>query len=99
MEDPSGLAYLTTYTYGANNGLHNVTQGSQQRIFYRDTLNRVFAAGLPESGLTFYTYDNVGNLVSTTDARGTIKNYSYDAINRLTKIWHSDGTPTSKYSY
>ena len=99
VDDPGGLAYLTTYTYGANDGLHNVTQGSQQRIFYRDTLNRVFATQEPETGFTFYYYDNVGNLSSVTDARGTIKNYYYDAINRLTKIWHSDGTPTSRYSY
>ena len=46
--------------------------------------------------LTFsYTYDNMGNIVTYTDANGTAT-YTYDDLGQLTK---AEGTETYEYSY
>jgi RHS repeat-associated protein len=61
------------------------------------------ATSLP-SGVVSYTYDANGNLTTKTDARGVVANYSpsqspIDALNRVTAISYSDGTPTVQYFY
>lgn len=48
IEDPSGLAYQTEYTYDALNNLRMVVQGSQRRYFMFDSLSRVIRAKNPE---------------------------------------------------
>ncbi len=98
-EDPGGLNYVTNYTIGVNNTLQKVTQGSQTRVFFYDSLERLTAAGNPESGTSSYTYDNVGNVSSKTDNRSITTAYSYDALNRVTGKSYSDGTPTVTYGY
>jgi RHS repeat-associated protein len=40
-----------------------------------------------------YTYDNNGNIVTKTDARGVTATYVYDNINRNTNVSYSDATP------
>lgn len=40
----------------------------------------------PDTGKTYNTVNAVGNIVQRKDARGVISRYSYDALNRLTKI-------------
>ena len=47
-EDPSGLNYLTSYTYDALDNLTTVTQGTQQRFFMYDSLKRPIRARNPE---------------------------------------------------
>src|ERR1700741_342998 len=37
-----------------------------------------------------YQYDSVGNLIQKTDARGVTSSYTYDNLNRVTSIDHSD---------
>ncbi len=83
-EDPSGLAYVTTYTYDALSNLTQVTQGSQPRTFNYSSLSRLTSATNPESGTMSYQYDGNGNLTQRTDARGTVTAYVYDPLNRLT---------------
>jgi RHS repeat-associated protein len=51
----------------------------------------------PDSGTTVSTYDSGGNLKTTTDARGALATYSYDALNRVTQIAYSDQTITLTY--
>lgn len=47
-----------------------------------------------------YTYDNNGNLTTKTTARNTTATYSYDALNRNTRIAYNDGyTPTDDHYY
>ena len=53
----------------------------------------------PESGSTTYTYDDNGNVISKTDARGLITTNEYDALNRVTKTRYSDSTLWSFFSY
>ena len=42
----------------------------------------------PDRGETFYQYDDVGNLLELTDAKGQLIRYAYDAANRpLSEQW------------
>ncbi len=99
MEDPSGLAYVTGYAYGADNTLQEVAQGGQTRTFTYDMLARLKTATNPESGAVTYTYDNNGNVQSRVDARNVTTNYFYDALNRLHLKTYSDGTASITYNY
>ena len=49
-----------------------------------------------------YSYDNNGNLVSKTDARGVVSTYTYDALNRNTSVTYTNdpaNTPTVTRTY
>ncbi|MGY0194099.1 RHS repeat-associated core domain-containing protein [Leptothrix sp. BB-4] len=48
----------------------------------------------PDTGTTSSTFDAAGNLKTRTDARGKQVLYSYDALNRLTKIDYPTGVDT-----
>jgi len=100
-EDPSGLNYLTSYSYDALDNLTNVTQGVQSRSFVYDSLKRLTSAANPESGTISFQYDANGNLTQKTDARipAVTTTFVYDALNRLTNRSYSDGTPAVAYSY
>ncbi|MGH3426492.1 MAG: hypothetical protein ACRDQZ_02780, partial [Mycobacteriales bacterium] len=74
------------------------------RRFTYDSLSHLLTAANPESGTITYTYDNDGNLLTKTDARGVTANYSplespIDAIHRVTKITYTDGTPARRFLY
>ncbi|MEZ5403663.1 MAG: RHS repeat-associated core domain-containing protein [Bryobacteraceae bacterium] len=104
----SGTA-SATYTYDVLDNLVFVQQGSQSRQFVYTSLSRLKTATNPETGAISYKYDPIGNLVSRTDARGTVCNGSwtgitctangYDRLNRVTKTTYSDSTPQIIYSY
>ena len=49
----------------------------------------------PESGTTSYQYDDNGNLIVKTDARGVSLHNSYDSINRITRRWYNDSNSPS----
>jgi RHS repeat-associated protein len=99
--------FQTTYTYDVLDDLASVIQGtSHNRTFVYDSLKRLTSSQNPETGTTpvLYTYDANGNVVTKTDARGTIINYSptsnpIDQLNRVTSKTYSDGTPTVVYYY
>jgi RHS repeat-associated protein len=48
VEDPSGLAYQTDYSYDALGNLRIVAQGTQYRYFMYDSLSRLIRAKIPE---------------------------------------------------
>src|ERR1041385_4764841 len=98
-EDPSGLNYQTSYTYDVLNDLTQVSQGSQTRTFVYDSLKRLTSATNPENGTAGYTYDNNGNLLTRTDARGVVTTIAYDVLNRPASKTYSDGTPNIAYFY
>ena len=106
-EAPSGVNFQTTYTYDALDDLMSVVQGTtHNRSFVYDSLKRLTSSTNPETGTTpvTYAYDANGNVVTKTDARGTIINYSptsnpIDQLNRVTSKTYSDGTPTVVYAY
>src|ERR1044072_482577 len=89
-EDPAVLNYQTTYAFDALDNLTTVTQDSQTRTFVYDSLSRLRSAANPESGTTLYEYDENGNLTQKKDAREIVTTYTFDALNRNTKINYSD---------
>ena len=44
-------------------------------------------------------YNSYGLLTRSSDARGVLADFSYDALNRLTLVDYSDSTPDARYYY
>src|SRR5262249_51924317 len=53
------------------------------------------SASSPESGTVNYQYDNNGNLLVKTDARGASAHYEYDALNRVKRRWYNGSSSLS----
>ncbi|MFH2046859.1 MAG: RHS repeat-associated core domain-containing protein [Pseudomonadota bacterium] len=64
-------------------------------------MNRLSTTIAPDSGLTSYSYDAVGNRASVTYPNGTTAAYTYDSLNRLTLLENrkSGGELISSYNY
>lgn len=94
-EDPNNLNYRTSYTYDALDDLTGVSQidpisqYNQTRTFVYDSLKRLTSVTNPENGTVGYQYDNNGNLLVKTEARGVSAHYDYDALNRATRRWYN----------
>jgi len=74
------------------------------RSFTYDSLSHLLTANNPESGVITYMYDDDGNVVAKTDARGITINYSpsdspIDALRRITKKTYSTGDPAVTYNF
>jgi YD repeat-containing protein len=97
---PGHFNYITKYTYDGLDQVRSVLQGGQTRLFGYDSVGRLRFVRNPESGTVNYDYDQA-NLKSRTDARGVITTYTYDNLNRLTKLAYSGptSTPAVIYSY
>ncbi|HEY4355095.1 MAG TPA: hypothetical protein VGN16_05040 [Acidobacteriaceae bacterium] len=81
---------------------NDATSPWRVRRFVYDRLSRLTSATNREAGTITYTYDDNGNVLTRTDARSVVTNYSYDALNRLLKKTYtsdSSNTPTSCYLY
>ncbi|HEU4509335.1 MAG TPA: RHS repeat-associated core domain-containing protein [Pyrinomonadaceae bacterium] len=97
-EDPLGANYQTIYGYNSLGNLISVSQdylSQPPRAFSHDSLGRLVSATNPESGLTTFQYDEVGNLIVKTDARGVSIHYSYDALNRPIRRWYNSSSATT----
>ncbi len=86
-----------------------------QTIEVKDALNQVYTFNYDPlgrmlsqtraGGTMSFEYDNVGNRKKRTDYAGRVTNYTYDNLNRLTKIQYDVGTgndvdkPQSIYNY
>ncbi|HEV2963658.1 MAG TPA: RHS repeat-associated core domain-containing protein [Candidatus Angelobacter sp.] len=86
---------VTSYTYDAADRLTQVIQGAQTRTYVYDGLGRVISETTPEAGTVTNSYTVSGgglcsgdpdDACSTTDARGVVTSYSYDALSRLAGI-------------
>jgi len=53
----------------------------------------------PDTGRTSYLYDEVGNVVQKTDARGSVVEYTYDPLSRLKEARFSDPEEDITYTY
>jgi RHS repeat-associated protein len=103
------------YTYNEQGELVKVQQGQQSRYFMYDSLGRLIRVRQPEqivkTTLTTtgnpennqwtagFTYDNFGNVITATDAKGTVITNSYDNVGRVKTRTYSDGTPQVSYYY
>ena len=90
-EDPSGLNYITNYTY---NSLNRMTQVSMTRGATTQTRTFVYTGSNltsethPENGTTTYAYDTAHRLTSRIDNSGQETRYSYDSYGRRAQIQH-----------
>jgi len=90
----SGETYLNTltqYDYDVQDNLKTVIDPNEGTTTYiYDDLGNLLEQDSPDTGITTFTYDAVGNVKTKTDAKGLENNYSfsytYDALNRLTKV-------------
>ncbi|HXO00272.1 MAG TPA: RHS repeat-associated core domain-containing protein [Candidatus Acidoferrales bacterium] len=99
-EDPTGLDYLTVYTYDPLGDLLTVVQGgSHNRTFVYDSLKRLTSSTNPETGTVTYTYDPDSNVATKLDARALTITYAYDALNRMTGKTYSNGDHAVTYTY
>lgn len=110
-------AQWTGYDYDTLGNMVRVRQGNQYRYFQYDSLGRLRRVSQPEqqanpalntTGDSYnnqwtagFTYDNNGNVLTTTDAKNTtITNNNYDALNRPQTRTYSDGiTPAVTFTY
>ncbi len=100
VNNGNSLTQKTSYSYDVLDDLVSVSQGQQTRTYVYDALGRLNSVTTPEAGMvcfgTFSSgqcqsngYDSFDNLLSRTDARGVVANYTYDGLNRLTAIGYS----------
>src|SRR4029077_14292984 len=50
----------------------------------------------PDGGLSTLTYDDAGNLIATSDGRGQVVAYSYDALGRRTGAYRDSVAPANQ---
>ena len=88
----------TTYSYDARGNLTAVDQNTgvqAARTFSYSSMARLVSLFQPEMGSLTYQYDDAGNLLVHTDARGVSTHYSYDALSRITRRWYNGSSLTS----
>jgi YD repeat-containing protein len=56
-------------------------------------------AANPESGTISYQYDDNGNLVVKTDARGVSTHFAYDSLNRVTRRWYNGSNSIAQITH
>jgi RHS repeat-associated protein len=100
LQDVGGIEAETTFAYDAQDSLTKVTDPKGLDTTYAyNGLGDLLELSSPDTGITTYTYDSGGNRKTQVDARGITTTYSYDALNRLTAIAYSDGSPGVTYAY
>ncbi|MDQ1812798.1 RHS repeat-associated core domain-containing protein [Massilia sp. CCM 9210] len=101
VEQPLTNGARPTIKYGYD-GIDQVATVSDPRNletrYAVDGLGNRSELGSPDTGLTKSTYDAAGNLKTSTDGRGMLNTYSYDALNRLTRIVYT-GTVGTTFEY
>ena len=80
-EDPNGLNYQTSYDYDVLDNLVKVTQGTQERFFMYDSLERLIRARNPEQS----TYAGLNLSDPLTGNSAWSVGYQYDANGNLTQ--------------
>jgi len=91
IEDPTGLAYVTNYTYDVLGNLRKVDQGGQYRFFMYDSLGRLVRSKEAERGVN-------PSIIGTDPVTGNSQwsmNYTYDANANLTSRTDALGTVTT----
>ncbi|WP_051055107.1 MULTISPECIES: polymorphic toxin-type HINT domain-containing protein [Kitasatospora] len=90
---PTGAYDSTTYGYDAKGYLNRLTGPSGTTwTWLHDRFGRLTKAVDPDSGTTLSTYNDRGELVTSTSARGQTVANLYDNLSRLVET--RDGSPT-----
>jgi RHS repeat-associated protein len=91
-------------TYNANGtAATSASPGASQHASYtydsNADLSSITAPTASSLGQRNYTYDGFGRLATATDGKGDTTSYTYDNLDRITKVSYSDGTTAVSYSY
>jgi RHS repeat-associated protein len=99
LMNPDGTTETTTYDTLLNSTMYDVVKTNENGYSTTDYYNwaneLVLVQQPPVNGITYttkYSYDQVGNLLSITDANNHVTTYQYDNLNRLTMTLYPDGT-------
>jgi len=96
VRDPfNGVAAPTRYEYDGRDQLTRVTDPKGLATAY--TMNghgELVAQSSPDTGTTGFTFDVASNVKTRLDARGVLATFTYDALNRVTRIDYPDETVT-----
>ncbi len=74
------------------------TNTIRTRSMTYDNLNRITLESLPGGGSNAYTYDNVGNLRSLTDAGGKVE-YVYNPVNEIRAVFEPASAKAVKFEH
>lgn len=89
----------TTYGYDGQDRLIKVTDARNLSTLYTlDGLGNQLGLTSPDTGVTTTTVDLGGNVLTRLDAKGQLTSYSYDVLNRITRIVYHDAKEVN-YSY
>jgi RHS repeat-associated protein len=95
------LNIITHYAYDSQDNQASITDpNTNVTQYYNDDFTRKDQTTSPDTGTTKYQYNPAGNLTQKVDANGTVVNYTYDALNRLTAIqFPSDPNQNITFTY
>lgn len=101
ITDP--MSQVTQFEYNARSQVTKVKDAlNQEYLFTFDPLGRTLTETRAGTTMSF-EYDAVGNRKKRTDHAGRISQYTYDNLNRLTKIDYgtnpSEGGTSKQYAY
>jgi RHS repeat-associated protein len=93
---------ITKFSYDAQDSAGNRVAGitdpaSLSTSYASNGLGALSKLASPDTGVANQTYDAAGNLKTSSDSRGAMATYSYDALNRLTDIAYTLNAQSSHY--
>ncbi|MCK4644580.1 RHS repeat protein [bacterium] len=92
---PDNTELTTEYFYNINSTQYQQTvkdANGTTTDYVFDGFDRLIEVHEPEDASAFYTYDDVGNLLTMTDPRSKVTTYNYNTLNQLTDTLYPDGT-------
>ncbi|KPU44235.1 tRNA(Glu)-specific nuclease WapA precursor [Oxobacter pfennigii] len=91
-----GSAHTFNYYYDAAGNITSMSVANGNGTISTVTFN--YDGDNRITGNSDFAYDNNGNLIKAK-LKGTVYQYSYDALNRLTQVKNSSGTVIASYTY
>lgn len=90
----------SVFAYDAADRLQGVSDPDGLNTTYdHDGLGNATAVHSPDTGTSRYGYDAAGNRIQATDAKGTVRTMTYDALDRLKAATYIDSTLNASYGY
>jgi len=87
--DPANNVTLYSYDFAGRNTLTTLPDGSKRKTLLDQAGRAIGQQELSPAGgvlrSTAVSYDGNGNVLTATDARGTVSTFTYDAVGRLTQ--------------
>src|SRR5207248_826162 len=96
---PSGTYQYAQYTYdrlGRQTSVNDHAAGATGNVWAweYDLRGRKVRSVDPDKGTSTFTYDDVGQILATTDSRGRTLAYGYDNLGRKTSMFDGSTTGT-----